>query len=179
MTFAEALTQIRAFARQDGFILALAWIGSFASVLYVPQSVIGSLLAMATPFIVIWRLVRFRNDALDGIISFRRGLVYSWFTFFYASLLFCLAQYVYFRFLDKGLFNSILINATQVMSEVYQTQGIDAKDFTDAVSVFTSMKPIQLSFVFMMQNIFMGTIMSLPIAALCMRRGPYKRNYRK
>lgn len=179
MTFAEALTQVRAFARQDGLILTLVWIGSFVSVLYIPQSVIGSLLAMATPFVVIWRLTKFRNNVLNGIISFRRSLAYSWLTFFYASLLFCLAQYIYFRFLDHGLFNSILITATQVVSETYQTQGFDTQDFKDAIERFMTLKPIQLSLIFMMQNIFMGTIMSLLIAALCMRRGPYKKNFRQ
>ena len=178
MTFAEALIQLRAFARQDGLILSLVWVCSFAAALYIPQSDIGSFLALSTPFVVAWRLMQFRKNALDGIISFRRGLAYSWFTFFYASLLFCLAQYIYFRFLDTGLFRSILSNALQTVSEVYQASGIDTQESRNTIEELMTLKPMQLSFLFMMQNIFIGTIMSLPIAAICMRSNSHQQNLR-
>lgn len=175
MIFSDALVQLKAFARQDGLMLALVWIASFIAILFIPQSAIGSLLAMATPFVVGWRLIKFRNYALGGYISFRRGLVYSLYTFFYASLVFCLAQYIYFRYLDHGLFNSIVIAAGKMMSESYKAKGLDTSDINTVVRQFTSMKPIQLSFIFMMQNIIFGFIMSLPIAVLCRRHGPYQR----
>lgn len=175
MIFSDALVQLKAFARQDGLILASVWIASFAAILFIPTSTVGSLLAMATPFVVGWRLVRFRNYALEGYISFRRGLAYSWYTFFYASLMFCLAQYIYFRYLDHGLFTSIIIMAGKAMTETYKAQGLDTSDINAMVGQFTLLKPIQLSFIFMMQNIFFGFIMSLPIALLCRRQGPYKR----
>ena len=81
-----ALVQLKAFARQDGVILALTWIASFILMIYTPQYSYGNLLALSTPFIVGWRLCAFRNYALDGKISFRRGFAYSCYTFFYASL---------------------------------------------------------------------------------------------
>ena len=174
MTFADALIQLRAFARQDGLILSLVWVCSFAVALYIPQSEIGSFLALSTPFVVAWRLTQFRKNALDGIISFRRGLAYSWFTFFYASLLFCLAQYIYFRFLDKGLF----LSAFLVLSEAYQASEIDTQETRKAIEGLMTLKPMQLSFLFMMQNIFIGTIISLPIAAICMRNNSHQQNLR-
>ncbi|MCH4148097.1 MAG: DUF4199 domain-containing protein [Prevotella sp.] len=175
MIFSEALIQLKAFARQDGLILALVWLASFLTVLFIPKSTIGSLLAMATPFIVGWRLNRFRNYALGGYISFRRGLAYSLYTFFYASLLFCLAQYVYFRYLDHGLFTSILIMTEKVMTEAYQAQKLDPSDVQTVFGQLISFKPIQLSFFFMVQNLVLGLMMSPLIAILSWRRGPFQR----
>ena len=99
-----SIVQVKAYARQGGLFLSLAWLVSFALILLVPKSSWGGLVAMSSPFLVGWLLQRFRNEALDGAISFRRALVFSCLTFFYASMIFALAQYVYFRFLDHGLF---------------------------------------------------------------------------
>ena len=90
MIDATALVQLKAFARQDGAILALAWTASFALIVYSPQYSLGNLLALATPFIVGWRLSRFRDYALGGLISFSSSnLVYrifhfSFFTFHFS-----------------------------------------------------------------------------------------------
>ena len=54
-----ALVQLKAFARQDGVILALTWIASFILMIYTPQYSYGNLLALSTPFIVGWRLCAF------------------------------------------------------------------------------------------------------------------------
>ena len=73
MIDATALVQLKAFARQDGAILALAWTASFALIVYSPQYSLGNLLALATPFIVGWRLSRFRDYALGGILAKTHG----------------------------------------------------------------------------------------------------------
>ena len=98
------VVQLRAFARQDGALMALVWIASFLFTVYVPQNGIGSLLAITIPFVLGWRLCAFRNYARDGIISFRRAYLYCVYTFFYASLIFAVAQFVFFKFFDHGTF---------------------------------------------------------------------------
>ena len=160
MTISQALIQLKAFARQDGAIVALTWTASFALTLLSSQTPYGSLLAIATPFIIGWRLIKFRNYALDGIISFRRALAYSWYTFFYAAVLFAVVQYLYFKFLDHGVL-------------IYKAQGLQETEIQNAIAMFGSLTPIQLAFMFMMQNIFIGLVLSLPIAAVCMRKTHY------
>ena len=87
------ITQTKAFARQDGAILGAVWIASFASTMwsvtpgYALLSLLANILAISTPFVVAKRLKAFRDDALDGTISFRRGLFYCAQTFFNATLL--------------------------------------------------------------------------------------------
>lgn len=162
-----SIVQVKAFARQSGVFLALLWLVSFAAMMLAPQSPWGSLLAMATPFLVGWLLRRFRNDALQGRISFRRSFAFSVLTFFYASMIFALAQYVYFRYLDQGTFLSNLMDDMKVLKEAYAQNGMSVKELEEGVALIGSLPPIQLAFMFMMQNILLGVVLSLPVALAC------------
>lgn len=166
----ENFIQLKAFARQDALILSLLWIASFACVVMVPAGALGNLLALATPFIVAWRLSKFRDQALNGIISFRRAFAYGIYIFFYASLVFALAQFAYFRFLDHGSFVQTLTDSMNLLMPMYEQNGLSKADVTQTISQMTMLTPIQWSFIFMMQNILVGFIISLPIAAICARR---------
>ena len=102
----QEYVQLKAFARQDGALLSLLWIG--ALVCYI-QGLTNPLLGMAalvliviSPFYAANRLRHFRDYAREGVISFGRGYAYTVLTFFYAGLLLALALYVYFAFIDKG-----------------------------------------------------------------------------
>lgn len=159
-----ALIQLKAFARQDGFLLFLLWIASFAVIVNNPASSWGSLLAMATPFYVGYLLARFRNFALDGVISFRRALAFSLYTFFYASLLFAVAQFVYFRYLDNGTFMTMLLTSVKALEPVYRAQGISMSELQQSLSMIGQLTPVETAFIFMMQNILIGAILSFPIA---------------
>lgn len=165
-----SIVQVKAFARQSGVFLALLWLVSFAAMMYAPQLPWGSLLALATPFLVGWLLKRFRNDALGGRISFRRSFAFSVLTFFYASMIFALAQYVYFRFLDQGAFLTNLLNDMKVIKEAYAQNGMSVKELEDGVSLVGALSPVQLAFMFMMQNIFVGFVLSVPVALVCKKK---------
>ncbi len=170
MTKIESLMQAKAFARQDGALLSLLWIASFACMMGIPQSMMGNILALATPFFIGWRLCKFRNYALDGFISFRRGYVYSAYTFFYAAVIFAIAQYVYFRFLDHGTFCAMLTDSINAMMPLYENSGISKKELAESLNLISTSTPIQWAFTFMVQNICIGAVVSLPIAAFCARR---------
>lgn len=165
-----SIVQVKAYARQGGLFLSLAWLVSFALILLVPKSSWGGLVAMSSPFLVGWLLQRFRNEALDGAISFRRALVFSCLTFFYASMIFALVQYVYFRFLDHGLFLTNIVNQAGLLAEVYKQNGMPTTDITEGLTLMGQLSPIELAFLFMMQNIFIGWVVSLPVALFCKKK---------
>lgn len=162
-----ALIQVKAFARQDGVFLAILWLASFAATVWAPSSSMGSLLAIATPFMVGWLLKRFRDGALSGLISFRRGFAFSCFTFFYASMIFAIAQYLYLRFLDHGALLSTLQESMKAVDAIYRANGIATGDLKTGLALIGQLSPIQLTFTFMMQNIFIGFLLSFPIAWIC------------
>lgn len=134
-----------------------------------PMASLGNLLALATPFFVGWRLKLFRDEALDGIVSFRRGFGYGCCTFFFASIIFAVAQYAYFRFLDDGTFLGTLLAAAETVSQAYVEQGIPRSDVDEAIGAMKALTMVEWTFLFLVQNIIIGVVLSVPIALVCRR----------
>lgn len=166
--------QLKAFTRMDGALLALLWTASFACYVWgLSQPELGMvaiILAVITPFFVARRLKKFRDGGLDGIISFRRGWAYAMLTFFYASLLFAAVHFVYFSYLDHGYFFAML---TKMMSSPENAQAL-GKDLLgtviDSLQMAGKMRPIDLALNIMMSNMFVGFILSFPVAAIMKRQ---------
>ncbi len=67
------LVQLKAF-RTPRCLAARTVVGSsFACIMLLNAGFIGNILALATPFLVGYRLKAFRTEALFGVISFRRA----------------------------------------------------------------------------------------------------------
>ncbi len=171
----QALIQLKAFARQDGFILSLVWLLSMWLYIKVSGSIYGPLLMFSTPFFIIWRLNEFRDKALDGHISVLRSIGYSCYVIFYASLIFAIGQYVYFSYLDNGDFMKLLNTGKEFLNSSSNTTGMTAQDIDNAVNVVGMMTPIELVFSFMMNNLVIGAIIS-PVIVLFSKMSEKKRN---
>lgn len=156
------LVQLKAFARQDALLLALLWAASFACIMMLNAGLIGNILALATPFLVGKRLAAFRTQALYGVISFRRAYAYSLYVFIYASLV----QYAYFQFLDNGAFAELITTTMKQVAPVYEQNGVSKEEIKSSMDLITMITPVQWAFMFMMQNLFIGAIISLPIALI-------------
>ena len=168
----QNLMQLRAFARQDGFMTALLWTTSFAAIMYTPETPIGQLLMLATPFFVGWRLAAFRNYALNGVISYRRALAFCLHVFFYSSLVFAVVQFIYFRYLDGGRLVMQLTQGMDLLRQLYTSQGEMPTETSNmlnqmeqSLDEIRSSRPIDLTFVFMMMNLWTGFFLSFLIAA--------------
>ena len=160
------LVQLKAFARQDALLLALLWAASFACIMLLNAGFIGNILAIATPVLVGYRLKAFRTEALFGVISFRRAYAYSLYVFIYASLVFALVQYAYFQFLDNGAFAELITTTMKQVAPVYEQNGVSKEEIKSSMDLITMITPVQWAFMFMMQNLFIGAIISLPIALI-------------
>ena len=166
------IIQTKAFARQDGAILGAVWIASFAMTMmsvkpeYTVLGLIANVLTLSTPFVLAKRLKSFRDYALDGIISFRRSLFYCVQTFFYATLLLTIVQYLWFRFLDTGAFMNYLTESYRMM---LQASNIPATEINTLLEAITMMKPIAWAAAFMVTDLVVGVVLSPIIAALMSR----------
>ena len=82
------------------------WIVSFACfVMSFHYPMLGTCSLFVSIGSVIYNIMRvkgFRDNVREGVISFRRCLLYSMLTFLYASIILVLAQLIYFKFLDHG-----------------------------------------------------------------------------
>ena len=167
------IRQTKAFARQDGAILGAVWIASFAFTMlaanpsYQILGLIANILTLSTPFVVAKRLKAFRDQVRDGHISFRHGFYYCIQTFFYATLLLTIVQYLWFRFMDMGPFMSQLQANYQMVMQAYQLTAQESKAVLDAISM---MKPIAWASMFMITDLVVGAVLSPIIAAVMAKR---------
>ena len=166
--------QLKAYARQDGFFLALLWTASFASyILGITNellSMIALFLALMTPFFVAKRLRVYRDEGREGLISFRRSYAYTIFVFFYGAVLLAVVQFAYFAYVDHGYlyhaFSRIVSSEEgQAMLKQYgMTQMID-----ETLSQMMSIRPIDYALNILTVNIILGFVLGIPISLVMQR----------
>lgn len=181
MATPQEYEQVKAFARIDGALVALMWSGSFACFVgnfYNPMFgklffIIG---ALSLVFAAL-RLKRFRDQVLDGIISFRRAFTYSLLTYLYASLLFAMVQYIYFQFLDHGslMTQYMSVATSKEFTDMMKVYGMNPEDVKLAMGNIASLRPIEIALQFFSTDIMMGFFISLPVAAIMTRKRIRKR----
>ena len=172
---APEYVQLKAYARQDGFFLALLWIASFACyILGITNGLLGMvamMLAVMTPFFVAGRLRRFRDEGREGVISFRRSYAYTVFVFFYGAVLLAVAQFLYFAYMDNGYllstFSKIVSSAEG--KEMLQQYGM-TQVAEDSLSEMASLRPIDYALNILTVNIMIGCVLGVPIGLVMYRR---------
>ena len=166
--------QLRAYARIDGLKLFAMWLVSFLCYMQGLHSpglgLVAVILAVATPFLSYRMLRKFRDDALDGVISFRRGWLYVLFHFFYASLLFAVAQFIYFTYIDKGAFISEMTDlfSEPATLEALRQMGMSS-DISNTLEAMRQMRPIDMVLNVLLSNLLAGCLLGLPVAGFAMR----------
>ncbi len=171
----QEYVQLKAFARQDGALLSLMWIGSF--ICYIqglanPTLGLAAMLLLVTsPFFAANRLRHFRDQAREGIISFGRGYAYLILSFFYAGLLLAVVIYVYFAYIDQGYllstFNKMLNSEEgRKMMDIYGMR----QQMDEGLKELANMRPIDYALNMLTINITTGIFLGAPIAALMQRR---------
>lgn len=171
------IKQTKAFARQDGTILGVIWVVSFAFTMlaanpsYQILGLIANILTISTPFVVAKRLKAFRDHVRDGHISFRHGFYYCIQTFFYATLLLTIVQYLWFRFMDTGMFMSQLQANYEMVMQAYQLTAQESKAVLDAIAM---MKPIAWASMFMITDLVVGAVLSPIIAGIMAKKSIIK-----
>ena len=169
-------TQLRAFARQDGALLSLLWIGSFACYIqgltYPSLGMAAILLAIMSPFFAANRLRHFRDYAREGFITFKRGYAYTVMSYFYAGLLLAGAIYVYFEYMDNGYLLGVLssVMASEEGKKVLELYGMKDQMQQEMQALY-DMRPIDFAVNMLTISIMAGFFLGLPIAALMRRDG--------
>lgn len=167
--------QLKAFARQDGALLSLLWIGSFACYIQGLSSpalaMAAVLLVIISPFYAATRLRHFRDYAREGIITFKRGYAYTVMSFFYAALLLAAAIYVYFEFMDDGYV--LRVYSTVMNSEegkkILELYGMK-KEMMQGLQDMHALRPIDFAVNSLTIGIMAGFFLGFPIAGTVTRR---------
>ena len=170
----EEYKQLKAFARQDGALLSLLWIGAMACYIQGLNSpalgMIAMLLIVSSPFYAANRLRKFRDEAREGIISFMRAYGYTVLTYFYGGLLLAAAVFVYFNFMDNGYLMSKLMDIlnTEEGRQMVKLYGM-ADEISQSMEELAKMRPIDYAVNMLTVIISTGFILGLPTAALMKR----------
>lgn len=172
MATREEYEQLKAFARIDGAMVGGLWILSFACFVgEFHNPVLGMVSLLTGVFSIIFAAIRlrlFRDNVLDGRISYRRAFGYSLLTYAYASLLMAAAQYIYFQFIDHGFLISryMEMTSTEEFKTAMGLYGIKQADMAAALETLSKLRPIDIAMQFITTNIILGVIISLPVAAI-------------
>ena len=168
--------QLKAYARQDGFFLALLWTASFVCyIVGISNQMLGMLaigLAIMTPFFVAGRLRKFRDEGREGLISFGRSYAYTIFVFFYGAVLLAVVQFLYFAYVDNGYllgaFSRMITSeeGKELFSQYGMTQMME-----DSLAEMAQIRPIDYALNILTVNIIIGFILGLPISLVYCRKG--------
>lgn len=174
----------RTYAGQYGAIIGLIWICSFACFIgglhYPVLSHFSLLIGLASLFITIKLLNRFGRTVFP--LKFSQATWMAILVYMYASLLFAAAQYIYFRFIDNGFLVSTY--ETLFQNPEYQKllqqlmPGMEQQETAihEAINMLYTITPIQLTFNFLIYNVFLGFILSLPTGFFVSRKNKTTRN---
>ena len=167
--------QLKAYARQDGFFLALLWIACFAGYIIGLTSqfmaLASMLMVITTPFFVANRLKKFRDEGREGVISFGRSYAYTIFVFFYGAVLLAVAQYLYFAYMDNGyLVNSFAKMMTSEEGRMMLEQYGMTKMVDESLAEMAATRPIDYALNILTINISLGFILGVPIGLIMQRR---------
>ena len=174
MTVPEYI-QLKAYARQDGFFLAVFWIASFASYIVGLSnqmlSMVAMLMALTTPFFVASRLRKFRDQGREGFISFGRSYAYTVFVFFYGAVLLAVAQYLYFAYFDNGYLVSSFAKmmSTDEGKMMLEQYGM-SKVVDESLAEMAITRPIDYALNILTINISLGFILGVPIGLIMQRK---------
>lgn len=165
--------QLKAFARLDGVKLFLLWLTSFVCYIIGLRSpglgLVALILALVTPFLCFRLLRHFRDHVRDGVISFMRGWAYVVFLFFYAGLLFAVAQFVYFKWIDHGYFASALSEMLAMPENAETIRQLGLGSASEMTEILTQASPIETALNILTTNLLIGCAIALPIAAVSKR----------
>ena len=166
---------LQEYAMRFGTMMGIFWIIKFS---FLPMGfripLLQFLFILMTLFVPILGYIyirKYRERYCNGELSFLRALVFSLYMYFFASLLTAAAHYIYFRFIDNGyLMGTYMEQMENLKSTLTGDFEASIDQLIQNLETIASMSALQLTMQLIFQNIFYGTLLSLPTALLAMRK---------
>lgn len=155
-------------AMSYGFSLGIFWIVKYIFYMFSMRFsylvVIYWGMSLVVPYLAYLLTKRYRED-LGGVISFSQAWRFGVLIYLFAAMLVSIMHYVFYRFVAPPDFLSSAVE--QTIASLKQMQ-VDSKVISSIESM--NFSPIHMALQGILNNIFYGIILSLPIAALVCRR---------
>lgn len=155
-------------AMSYGFSLGIFWIVKYIFYMFSMRFsylvVIYWGMSLVVPYLAYLLTKRYRED-LGGVISFSQAWRFGVLIYLFAAMLVSIMHYVFYRFVAPPDFLSSAVE--QTIASLKQMQ-VDSKVISSIESM--NFSPIHMALQGILNNIFYGIILSLPVAALICRR---------
>lgn len=155
-------------AMSYGFSLGIFWIVKYIFYMFSMRFsylvVIYWGMSLVVPYLAYLLTKRYRED-LGGVISFSQAWRFGVLIYLFAAMLVSIMHYVFYRFVAPPDFLSSAVEQTIVSLKQMQ---VDSKVISSIESM--NFSPIHMALQGILNNIFYGIILSLPVAALVCRR---------
>lgn len=155
-------------AMSYGFSLGIFWIVKYIFYMFSMRFsylvVIYWGMSLVVPYLAYLLTKRYRED-LEGVISFSQAWRFGVLIYLFAAMLVSIMHYVFYRFVAPPDFLSSAVE--QTIASLKQMQ-VDSKVISSIESM--NFSPIHMALQGILNNIFYGIILSLPVAALVCRR---------
>ena len=155
-------------AMSYGFSLGIFWIVKYIFYMFSMRFsylvVIYWGMSLVVPYLAYLLTKRYRED-LGGVISFSQAWRFGVLIYLFAAMLVSIMHYVFYRFVAPPNFFSSAVEHT--IASLKQMQ-VDSKVISSIESM--NFSPIHMALQGILNNIFYGIILSLPVAALVCRR---------
>ena len=155
-------------AMSYGFSLGIFWIVKYIFYMFSMRFsylvVIYWGMSLVVPYLAYLLTKRYRED-LGGVISFSQAWRFGVLIYLFAAMFVSVMHYVFYRFVAPPDFLSSAVEQTIVSLKQMQ---VDSKVISSIESM--NFSPIHMALQGILNNIFYGIILSLPVAALVCRR---------
>ena len=120
-------------------------------------SFVGVALTLLVPYIIYKFQIRYRDEQLNGFITYSNSFTYGIMLYFYACLILAVGQFVYYRFINPDF----LTNAFKMSIDMMQRFGMPEKIIDEAIAM-----PIPSPISTVLQSILMNSFIGLLISAV-------------
>mgnify|MGYP002327244142 FL=1 len=155
-------------AMSYGFSLGIFWIVKYIFYMFSMHFsylvVIYWGMSLVVPYLAYLLTKRYRED-LGGVISFSQAWRFGVLIYLFAAMFVSVMHYVFYQFVAPPDFLSSAVE--QTIASLKQMQ-VDSKVISSIESM--NFSPIHMALQGILNNIFYGIILSLPVAALVCRR---------
>ncbi len=156
----EDKSKIIPYTMQYGLILGVFWMLKYAMRMgfetFPVLAVISSLLSIITPLFILFFLIKYRQETVEGTISFWHGMQFVIMLCFFASLLEMIMIIIHTQWIDPEFLLRLWADMHEKLKSIQMENTPWAREGLKKVP-----SPFQYGFTTMMQNILLGILMAV------------------
>jgi hypothetical protein len=127
---------------------------------------------ISIPILLYWVSKKFRDEKLDGTMTFSQAWLLNFWIFFYGGMILEVVQFVYFQFINKTFLADSLQQSLQMMDKMNMAMPQQNIDMMEKIMTHPNLYVLTD---FTIYTLISGSILSLLIAAIVKRTAnPFK-----